>query len=735
MNLPAGIPLAADAPPLGATVRIERPEAGLAVLVFDPPNRKLPVFDMVLMRDFDRALSEIESDRTLSALVITGRDPTTFVAGADIDVIASVTDERIALELARFGQTLFQRVAKLRVRTVAAVGGPVPGGACELSLACNFIVLADHPSTRIGLPEVRLGILPGWGGTQRLPRRIGTAKALDAILTGKLFAPKDALRSGLVDRLAFPEYLRRVASELALGRGRVTRKERSGWSRFLDKNSFVRSIITKKATEKVLKETHGHYPAPLEALRLAVGAQATPLDVGLANEAEALARLAVSPVCKNLVTIFKLSEEAKKLGKLADGRDAATIARVGVIGAGVMGAGIAVLAAEKGFASRLSDVARAPLDLAVLAHRKSIGKQLAKRRIERYQADAAIDRLEVATGLAGFERCELVVEAVVERLDVKQKVLGELAAHMAPDAILATNTSSLSVDAIAAGLTNPERVVGMHFFNPVAQMPLVEVVRGAKTSNEVVAAVAKLALKLGKTPVVTRDVAGFLVNRLLGPYLDEAARLFEAGVECERIDRLAREFGMPMGPLELIDEVGLDIASHAAKSLAQAYGDRMSTSSLIDRALELGWKGKKGSKGFYLYAPDEKTGRVKKLGFNPEMLGCRAPARVAGDHSDAGILDQLLLSMLNEAARCLEEAVVETPRELDLASVFGMGFAPFRGGLLRWADTLGAKEIVARLRRIADAPDVLARREGPKRFLPADLVLSMAESGGRFHAR
>lgn len=409
------------------------------------------------------------------------------------------------------------------------------------------------------------------------------------------------------------------------------------------------------------------------------------------------------------------------------------IARVGVIGAGVMGAGIARLAAEKGVTARLSDVARAPLDAAVHAHRGEVRRQLAKRRLQKHEADAALDRLEVTQGLVGFDRCDLVVEAVVERLDVKQKVLGELAKRMADDALLATNTSSLSVDALAEGLPHPERVVGMHFFNPVAQMPLVEVVRGRRSADWAVAAVAKLALELGKTPVICADVPGFLVNRLLGPYLDEAARLFVAGVEVERIDGLARDFGMPMGPLELLDEVGFDVAAHAAESLAAAYGPRMRSSSLIHDALAAGAKGKKGGAGFYLHATDPKTGRARRGAPNADLQRFVVPGKRTVDYAEATILDQLFLTMLNEAARCLEEGVVAGPRELDLASVLGMGFAPFRGGLLRWGDGLGAKEVVARLRRIASAPDVLARPEGAARFQPAALLQTMAEHGGRFH--
>jgi 3-hydroxyacyl-CoA dehydrogenase/enoyl-CoA hydratase/3-hydroxybutyryl-CoA epimerase len=708
-------------------VRVERPEPGLAVLVLDPPHRKLAVIDLPLMRDLDAALAALAAEGELRGLVLTGRAPTVFAAGADLDTLAELTDEHVARELSEFGHVVFERLAALRARTVAAVGGPVPGGAYELCLCCERIVAADHPATSIGLPETRLGILPGWGGSQRLPRRIGVPAALAAILAGTLLDARRALKQGLVDRLTQPEYLLRVASDIALGRAPCARRQRgaSGW--LVDKNPLALSLIGRMARRDLERKTGGHYPAPAAALPLVLRACVTPLARGLEAEARALGSLAVSPECKSLVALFRASEDAKRLGKLPDGGEARSLSRAGVIGGGVMGAAIAGLCAERGLAVRLSDIARAPLDRALAEHRARAQKALAQKRLRPHEVDAAIDRLTVATDFSGQAASELVIEAVAERLDVKQKVLGALAQLVRPDAILATNTSSLSVDAIAAGLPHKERVVGMHFFNPVHRMPLVEVVRGSATSEEVVRATCKLALRLKKTPVVTRDRPGFVVNRLLGPYLDEAVRLFEAGVEVERLDRTLRAFGMPMGPLELLDEVGFDIAAHAAESLQQAFGERMRCSPLLAAMHAAGLLGKKGGAGFYLHAEQREGKRA-----NPDIqrfVNIRAAHQV--DFSEAVILDYLLLSMVNEAAYMLAERVVDSPRELDLATVFGMGFAPFRGGLLRWADALGARDIVARLGRIAGAPDVLARPSGAARFRPAPLLMERASSGGR----
>ncbi len=717
----------ADAPPAGACVRIERPEPGLARLVLDPPHRRLAVLDLALMRDLERAIEVLASDNGLRAVVICGREPTSFAAGADLESLVQVQDAALALELGRYGQGIFQKLARLPVFKVAAVGGPVPGGAFELALACDRIVLADHPSTKIGLPEVLLGILPGWGGSQRLPRRIGVPAALDAILSGRLFDPRRALRAGLVDRLTWPEYLLRVAGDIAMGRTRCTPYERGAWTWIVDRNPLARAVIRRKVTEQVMAKTRGHYPAPLAVIPLILEAPSVKLEQGLEREAAALSTLMVSPQCKNLVRIFRLSEDAKRLSKLPDGREARELTSLGVVGAGVMGAGVATLAAQKGLWTRLSDVVRAPLDKALHAHRAAVAKDARRKRSPAHERNGAIDRLAVGEGLKGLSACDVVIEAVAERMDAKLSVFGELARRLPADAILATNTSSLSVDAIAAEIPSPERVVGMHFFNPVPQMPLVEVVRGAQTSTEVVHAVARLALKLGKTPVITADRAGFVVNRLLAPYLDEAARLFEAGVEVERIDRIARDFGLPMGPLELLDEVGLDIAAHAAESLEAAFGERMQASELLKRMLAAGLRGKKSGRGFYVHG--KQTRQV-----NPDIARLRpAPSSVVTDYSEQVILDYLSMAMLNEAALLLEEQVVDGPRELDLATVFGMGFPPFRGGLLRWADSLGARDVLGRLQRICGAPDILARTNGSARFKPAPRLRAMAEANTSFH--
>ncbi len=732
----AGLPLPPDPPQPGTCVRIERAGEGFARLVLDPPHRpKIAVFDVPLLSDLAAAVSELERETALRGLVVTGRGPLSFAAGADVTTIAALNDPALVRRFVAEGQQLFQRIHRLgrdgggRVSTVAAVGGPVPGGACELALACDRIVLADHEKTRIGLPEVKLGILPAWGGSQRLPRRIGVPAALGAILSGRLYTAREAYKLGLADRLTHPEVLVRVAEAIASGREHCPRRGTGGLRKvLLDKNPLAIALIAQRAKSRVLKETHGHYPAPLAILPLVVQAPRRSLREGLQAELDAVLPLASSPVAKNLIQLFIRSEEQKRLALLPDGKQARGFTRACVIGAGVMGGAIASLLAENEIDVRLRDIDQKQLDAAVLAHRDGVQRSLRRKRLKKHAADAAIDRLEATTEAVGFGRCEIAIEAIAEKHEVKRAVFRELAQLLPRSAILATNTSSLSIDAISEGIPRRERVLGMHFFNPVKRMPLVEIVRGSHTSEEVLARASRLALDLGKTPVVVADVIGFLVNRVLGPYLDEAIRLVEAGLDPSEVDATLVRFGMPMGPCELLDVVGLDIAQHAAASLEGAYGPRMRASQYLAPRVNAGELGQKTGAGLYSWRTDGGS-RPEKLGRNPRLGDRRALAL-----SEAEITDRCVLAMVNEAVRCLEEKVVASAVELDLATVLGTGFAPFRGGVLRYADARGVPEIALRLRAIQEAPDIRTNADRKARFEPAPLLAELARRGGRFHA-
>ncbi|MEO0651870.1 MAG: 3-hydroxyacyl-CoA dehydrogenase NAD-binding domain-containing protein [Planctomycetota bacterium] len=732
------LPVPEGSPEPGACVSLEREEDGrlIRLRLVSPHRESGPVFDAPLLRDLWNALGEIERDAQVTGVVLCGRDPLTFCFGADVDGIAELDDPAAAEQIGRAGQEIFQKLHRLsksgggKLTVIAAVGGPVPGGAFEIALACDRILLADHQKSRVGLPEVQLGILPGWGGTQRLPRRVGVPRALGAILTGKLHTARQAKKLGLVDRLTHPEFLDRVAADLALGRKSAHGPNRGIWRNLVDKNPIALAVIKSQAEKGVTKQTRGHYPAAYRALELTADALRRPLKDGLEREAAALGQLAVSPVCKSLVSIYRGGEAAKRVAKRDDGGREAKFERAAVVGAGVMGGGIASLFATKGLSTRLADLSQVQLDDALVEHERTVDKLRKRRRLQPHEADAALDRLELTRTDKGFRNCDFVIEAIAEVLEVKRKVLGAYAERVREDAVIATNTSSLSVDAIAEGLPSPERVLGLHFFNPVPKMPLVEVIRGSKTDEGVLRRVVQLAIDLGKTPVVCNDAPGFIVNRLLGPYLDEAMRLYETGSAPAELDRLALDFGLPMGPFTLIDEVGIDIAAHTASSLEAAFGARMAPSGVLGPLLDAGELGKKTGKGAYLHS-NKKGKSPDALPENPRL---RRPsgAPLVSVLSNEERIDRMVLPMVNEAARILDEGVVDDPAMLDLATVYGMGFAPFRGGVLAYADARGLPAIVDRLRELAASPEIASRPGGPERFEPAPRLIELAASGGRF---
>jgi 3-hydroxyacyl-CoA dehydrogenase/enoyl-CoA hydratase/carnithine racemase len=714
---------AAPAPGTVATLAFD---GDLAVLSLVAPHRSMPVIDLAMLEDLERAVAELERRADWQGLLVRGRDERTFAAGADLDALGALEDEAEGRRLVERGQALHSRLEDLRARPrrgrmVAAVGGACAGGAYELCLALELVVAADAPGTRIGLPEVKLGILPAWGGATRLPRRIGVSRALDIILKGRLHAAKDALRAGLVDRLCAPEDLLRIAADVARGARPLERGPRGVAGILVDRNPLACAVVAGAARRAVLRSTGGHYQAPLDIARIVPWAACSSRAASLRAEASAAARLAASPTTRNLLRLFRGQERAKKLGASTGGAQVALPRRVGVVGAGVMGAGIASLAARRGFAVRLVDARRGALDAALSAHRADLDRRLRARRIEGHDARAALDRLDATLEPATLRHCDAVVEAIVEQLAPKRELLATLEQHVAADCLLATNTSSLSVGGLQAGLAHPGRVVGLHFFNPVERMPLVEVVRGARTDESSIARAAALALRLEKTPVVVADVPGFLVNRVLGPYLDEALALAAAGVSARRIDAALRAFGMPMGPLELLDEVGFDVAAHAARTLVSAYGTRMGPGDRLDAAVAAGALGRKSGRGFYAHG----SGKAR-LRAEADSLVPASEARATASDPEA-IANRLVLATLAEAFRCLEERVVGSEDELDLAFVLGTGFAPFRGGPLRHARAVGLARVVDELRRAQDASDVRARPGGRERFEPCALLLSLAD--------
>ena len=714
-----------SASPAPGTAAVLRFDGELALLTLAAPHRTLPVLDLALIEDLESAVGELERRSDWQGLVLRGRDERTFAAGADLDALAALADEAEARRMIERGQALYSRFEDLRARPkrgrmVAAVGGACAGGAYELCLALDLVVLADAPGTRIGLPEVKLGILPAWGGATRLPARVGLSRALDIILKGRLHTAQEALRAGLVDRLCAGEDLYRVAEAVARGAAPLSRRKRGVAGVLVDRNPFAAAIVSQLALRQVRAATGGHYAAPLAVARIAPWALLAGRAASLKHEAEEAGRLAVSPVSRNLLRIFRGTERAKKLGQRADGARVAAARSLGVVGAGVMGAGIAVAAARRGLAARLVDTRQGALDAALLGHRAELERRLRSRRLARHEGRAALDRLDTSLDIATLRHADAVVEAIVEQLEPKRALLARLEQVVGADCLLATNTSSLSVGDMQAGLALPARVVGLHFFNPVEKMPLVEVVRGKATSDESVARACALALALDKTPVVVADVPGFLVNRVLGPYLDEALALLAAGVPAATLDSALRAFGMPMGPLELLDEVGFDVAAHAARTLVAAYGARMGPGDRLDAAVARGELGKKSGRGFRLHG----KGRAQ---LRPDAASLVPAAAVrARFDSPADVAERLVLAAVAEAWRSLEARVVADEDDLDLAYVLGTGFAPFRGGPLRHSRAVGLARVVDALRRAQEAPDVRARPGGAERFEPCALLLAQA---------
>ncbi|MCM2321792.1 MAG: 3-hydroxyacyl-CoA dehydrogenase NAD-binding domain-containing protein [Oligoflexia bacterium] len=718
----------------------------IGTLVFDLPGEKVNKLNHRVMNDLRAVLPELErlgKEGALDALILVSGKSRNFVAGADIEMIRATKTVEEAEALALAGDEVANRWEDLPFPTIAAVDGAALGGGFELALSCSAIVMSDDPGARVGFPEVMLGLIPGMGGCVRLPRKGGLATALDLILTGKTLNGERAFRSGLVEacvpRQDFVSSVRRwvIANLKSLKEGRrIARDPKLGGmgglaGSLLEGTPMGRQVIFRKAKDGVLSKTRGKYPAPLEALKVLRGTFAgfgpklrgEARDRALRLEAKAFGRLAATEVSRNLIRIYTLTEGVKKSKGLPAGvaAEALPIASGAVLGAGVMGGGIAQLFAEKGVPVRMKDLNVQALTLGIQAANRLFQRQVQKKRITKRQSLQRLNLIAPVLDYAGFEKADVVIEAVIEKMDIKQKVLQEVENHVPGRCVLASNTSSLSISIMQSALKRPERFVGMHFFNPVDRMPLIEVIRGDRTSDEAVSTIYQFSKQLGKTPIVVKDAPGFLVNRLLVPYLNEASYLLAEGVPIPELDEAMLDFGMPMGPMELMDEVGIDVGEKVLHILHEAFGARMTPAPDMSKVVAAGRLGKKAGKGLYVYGKD----RRKRL--DPEIYRILGTTPHAGAVSAEEIVDRCVLPMINEAARCLQEGVVASPSEVDLGMIMGTGFPPFRGGLLRYADTLGPKTLVERLRkyekrfgaRFEPSPALLERAEHDLRFYPA----------------
>lgn len=702
----------------------------VGIVEFDLVGEKVNKFSTPVMMRLKEVLEEVKKS-SFKAIIFKSAKPKIFIAGADIEEIKGMTQKEQFEAAVKGGQEIMNMVEDLPMPTIAAIHGACMGGGCEFVLACDYRIASEDPSTKIGLPEIQLGILPGFGGTVRLPRVIGLQASLDIILAGKAVNAKKALKLGLVDRMVHPSLLEaqamKWARDLVRGGGPKRRKQfhPQGLVNKVLEGPLGRGIVFKKAREGVLKATKGHYPAPLQALEVIQKTfGSSDRAASLAVEREGFYKLGVTPVSKNLIHVFYLTEMVKKqngvTGVAVKPRE---VRAMGILGAGTMGGGIAYVAADKGIQVRMKDLNPEALGKG-LKHARDLWSKLVKRKsIDKYQFNQKMDMVSVSTDYSGFKNLDVVVEAIVEDMGIKQKVIGETAGEMRPDAIIVTNTSSLSVSEMAKGHPRPEYFAGMHFFNPVHKMPLVEVIRGEKTSDETIATIFELTKKIGKMPVVVKDGPGFLVNRLLLPYMAEAAFLLQEGMNIETVDKAyVKEFGMPMGPFELMDEVGLDVCLKVLKIFQKAFGERIEIPSLMDALGKTGRLGKKNGKGFYVYDEAGKRGAVDETVYG--ALGLGTPTN---PYDSKECIERGVFAMVNECSLAfIEDHIVETPHEVDLAMIMGTGFPPFRGGLLRYADSVGAKYV-------ADQLAMYASTRKANRLKPAAPLLDLAKANKTFY--
>ena len=723
--------VAAAAPASTSAFRLEVEPDGLALLTFDTPGERANKYSTPVMTEFDKLLDELGRRRDIKALILVSAKSGIFIAGADVNEIATASAE-FGKEAVRRGQEIFNKLAALPYPTVAAIDGACVGGGCETALAMDWRLASDSSKTRIGLPEVQLGILPAWGGTTRMPRMIGLTAALDIILAGKTLDSRRAKKVGLVDDVVPQLILLDVAKRFAREKFGTPKRSNAapdgGPLRVRPKTlqeaaieGLGKGFVLSQARKLVMKQSKGFYPAPLEALKAIDIGFGKSFPEALKTEVEAAGRLIGTPIMRNLVALFFRMEDVKKETGAAPGVKPRTVGAVGVLGAGIMGGGIAQLAADKGHPTRMKDIKPEQLAGGFGAAAKIWTDKLKKRRMTKAEFAGKMSLLSGTLDYGGFESCDVTIEAVLEKMAVKHAVLKEWEAVARPDAIFASNTSTLPISEIASAARHPERVVGMHFFNPVHKMPLVEVIYGARTTPEVTATIFELAKAMGKTPVVVKDAPGFLVNRILAPYIGEAARLLLEGTPMEAIDQAMRAFGMPVGPIELLDDVGIDVAAKGAETLAAAWPQRMPLDAAMGKLVTSGRLGRKTKKGFYLYDGDKRTG-PDAAAYSDLGIASPAASKLTADEMEA----RMIFPMINEAAYCLMDGIVESAAKLDLAMIFGTGFPPFRGGLLKHADTRGLKTVVDGLKR-------LEASHGP-RFTPAQLLVDNAQSGKSFHS-
>ena len=708
---------------MAGAFRFEEQDGPIGLVTLDLPEKKVNTLGHAVLTELAELIQTLHKRPDLLGLLFRSGKPGQFIAGADLHelgALAFATPEQVARGIA-VGHQLFQAVSDLPFPTVALIDGPCMGGGTELVLAMDERIASTHPQTKIGLPEVKVGLLPAWGGSQRLPRLIGLP-AVEMIGSGEPVSAERAAALGLVfdavpaDRL-IDEGRRLIAHLRQSDRWKVSRRKRSQPLGLTEDQAAFAFACAEGAIQA---KTKGQYPAPLVALRAIRDGCNKPLDEGLKVEREAALELVGSPISANLIGLFFMQQRlARDPGVDAPSVKPRPIHRVGVLGAGLMGAGIATAHARGGIPAALVDVDETRLAGGMARAQDVLLSRIKIGRAKPMDLAEMLAMLSTSTSTSVFVDCDLVIEAITEDEATKIATYKELAGILSDGAILASNTSTISISRMAAAAPDPARFLGMHFFNPVDRMELVEVVRGEQTSDETVATIVALAKKIRKTPIVVRDCPGFLVNRILLPYMNEALLLLGEGASMDAIDKAATRFGMPMGPIALHDLVGFDTAFYAGKVMTAAYPDRAVPTPILGELVRAGRLGAKSGSGFRKHGP---KGRSQ---VDPEVEPILSRHRT-GDRvpDEAEITDRLFLPMLLEATRVLEEGIVREPADVDMGLILGIGFPPYRGGILRWADAEGAATILHRLEKYHDL--------GP-RFRPTETLERHANSDERFY--
>jgi 3-hydroxyacyl-CoA dehydrogenase/enoyl-CoA hydratase/3-hydroxybutyryl-CoA epimerase/3-hydroxyacyl-CoA dehydrogenase/enoyl-CoA hydratase/3-hydroxybutyryl-CoA epimerase/enoyl-CoA isomerase len=697
LGLSAKVRISMSQPPHASALRLEVLDGSIALVTFDTPGSRANTLGQSVQAEFEKVLAEISARKDLRGLILKSGKPGMFIAGADLRELGGpkATPE-LSRALVKRGLDIVAGFEKLPFPTVAVIDGSCMGGGTEVALGFDYRIAGSNPKTEIGLPEVKIGIYPGWGGTQRLPRLIGPALAVEMICSGEPAKAQRAREIGLVfdvvpsERLV-EEALRLLKWANESGTWREARKRKQqpvGLSD--DQYNFVFAV----ARAGVMEKTKGQLPAPVAALEAVAKGCNVPLEEGLKFETDGFVPLVGSPISRNLIAVFFMTQRLQKDPGVADAAiQPRQIDRVGVLGAGLMGAGIAGAHIRRGVSVMLLDSIAAALEKGVGNIAQVMQSRIEIGRMTPGEMMGALGRLSATASLQAMGDRDLVVEAIVENEESKIATYRELQPFLKPDAILASNTSTISITRMAKVVNRPENFAGMHFFNPVDRMQLVEVIRGERTSDATVATLVALTKRIGKTPIVVRDCPGFLVNRILFPYINESLVLLEEGANPRAIDKAAVSFGMPMGPITLNDLVGLDTSLYAGRVVNTAFADRAKTTRILDELVAAKRLGQKSGAGFYSYAKGARG--ADDPAFETILAKCRTGKR---EFSGEEITDRLFLPMLVEASRVLAEGIVRDPGDVDMGLILGIGFPAFRGGILRWADTLGLPKILEKLK-------------------------------------